>query len=308
MYLAPDLKTYILKSSLKFLLFFVFVSLSFISCEKDKGTDTSEPPRDMTQQYIAENDSIIEFMQTHFYNYDDFINLNATDSPEIVFDTIAGDNVDKIPIYNQVSTIEIDVKDENDNIVKHNLYYHVIREGVGESPTIADSVFVSYKGFLFDGNTFDSRKTPVWMEAKNLVKGFKEFLPLLKRGEIRINNDGTYDFLNFGIGFALFPSGLGYFQNGTTTIPAYSPLVFQINMMTLNRTDHDNDTVLTIIEDVDGDRDFENDDTDSDNIPNYRDDDDDGDGILTKDEYDKDGDGVADDTDGDGTPDYLDAD
>jgi FKBP-type peptidyl-prolyl cis-trans isomerase FkpA len=101
---------------------------------------------------------------------------------------------------------------------------------------------------------------------------------------------------------------LGYFQNGTTTIPAYSPLVFQINMMTLNRTDHDNDTVLTIIEDVDGDRDFENDDTDSDNIPNYRDDDDDGDGILTKDEYDKDGDGVADDTDGDGTPDYLDAD
>ena len=213
-----------------------------------------------------------------------------------------------MPIYNQVSTIEIDVKDENDNIVKHNLYYHVIREGVGESPTIADSVFVSYKGFLFNGNTFDSRKTPVWMEAKNLVKGFKESLPLIKRGEIRINNDGTYDFLNFGIGFVLFPSGLGYFQNGTTTIPAYSPLVFQINMMTLNRTDHDNDTVLTIIEDVDGDRDFENDDTDSDNIPNYRDDDDDGDGILTKDEYDKDGDGVADDTDGDGTPDYLDAD
>ena len=155
---------------------------------------------------------------------------------------------------------------------------------------------------------FNSDPASVWMEAKNLVKGFKESLPLLKRGEIRINNDGTYDFLNFGIGFALFPSGLGYFQNGTTTIPAYSPLVFQINMMTLNRTDHDNDTVLTIIEDVDGDRDFENDDTDSDNIPNYRDDDDDGDGILTKDEYDKDGDGVADDTDGDGTPDYLDAD
>ena len=89
LYLAPDLKTYILKSSLKFLLFFVsLISLSFISCEKDKGTDTSEPPRDMTQQYIAENDSIIEFMQTHFYNYDDFINLNATDSPDC-FLTIA---------------------------------------------------------------------------------------------------------------------------------------------------------------------------------------------------------------------------
>ena len=53
---------------------------------------------------------------------------------------------------------------------------------------------------------------------------------------------------------------------------------------------------------------FINDDTDSDNIPNYRDRDDDGDGILTKDEYDVDGDGVADDSDGDGIPDYLDND
>ena len=64
-------------------------------------------------------------------------------------------------------------------------------------------------------------------------------------------------------------------------------------MMTLNKTDHDNDTVLTIYEDIDGDSNFDNDDTDSDTIPNYYDPDDDGDGVLTKDEYDVDGDGLG---------------
>ena len=88
----------------------------------------------------------------------------------------------------------------------------------------------------------------------------------------------------------------------------YSPLIFQINLHTLNSTDHDADGILTIDEDLNGDNIFSNDDTDGDSIPNYRDRDDDGDGILTKDEYDQDGDGEADDTDGDGVPDYLDND
>jgi FKBP-type peptidyl-prolyl cis-trans isomerase FkpA len=104
------------------------------------------------------------------------------------------------------------------------------------------------------------------------------------------------------------PSGLGYFQNGTSIIPSYSPLIFSVEMITINVTDHDNDGVLTIDEDLDGDRDFENDDTDSDGFPNYRDNDDDGDGVLTKDELDKNNDGIIDDANGDGVPDYLDPD
>lgn len=72
-------------------------------------------------------------------------------------------------------------------------------------------------------------------------------------------------------------------------------------------TDDDNDSLLTINEDPDGDGNVLNDDTDVDSIPNYLDDDDDGDGILTIDEdVDGDGDVTNDDSDGDGTPDYLD--
>ena len=282
--------------------------LIFFSCKKDDTNNIDIPIKDLSEQYIIENDSIIQFMKTHFFNYSDFSNISSTDSPEIIFDSIIGDNLNKTPIYDQVSTLQISVKDANDNDVNHNLYYHVIRDGIGDNPTVADSVFVSYKGLLFDGSSFDSRKNPIWMEAKNLIRGFQEFLPLLKKGDVNVNNDGTYDFMDFGIGFVIFPSGLGYYQSGSANIPAYSPLIFQVNMMTLNRTDHDNDSVLTIDEDLNDDHNFNNDDTDSDNIPNYLDNDDDGDGILTINEYDKNGDGIADDSDGDGIPDYLDLD
>ena len=72
--------------------------------------------------------------------------------------------------------------------------------------------------------------------------------------------------------------------------------------------DDDGDSILTANEDVDADGDLTNDDTDMDGVPNYLDNDDDGDGILTiNEDADGDGDPTNDDTDMDGTPDYLDA-
>ncbi len=65
--------------------------------------------------------------------------------------------------------------------------------------------------------------------------------------------------------------------------------------------DDDGDGITTAAEDVDGDNDPTNDDTDGDGIPNYLDTDDDGDGIDTLLES------LSDD-DLDGTPDYLDTD
>ena len=116
--------------------------LIFFSCKKDDTNNIDIPIKDLSEQYIVENDSIIQFMKTHFFNYSDFSNISSTDSPEIIFDSIIGDNLNKTPIYDQVSTLQISVKDANDNDVNHNLYYHIIREGIGDNPTVADSVFV----------------------------------------------------------------------------------------------------------------------------------------------------------------------
>jgi len=73
--------------------------------------------------------------------------------------------------------------------------------------------------------------------------------------------------------------------------------------------DADQDGVPDLMEDVDGDGNPANDDTDFDGIPNFLDADDDGDTIPTLEE-DRDGNGqpADDDTDGDGLPDYLDVD
>jgi hypothetical protein len=71
----------------------------------------------------------------------------------------------------------------------------------------------------------------------------------------------------------------------------------------------DNDDVLAEDEDIDGNSDFTNDDTDGDTIADYIDFDDDNDGIKTADEdIDGDDNPMNDDTDGDGIPNYLDAD
>ena len=73
--------------------------------------------------------------------------------------------------------------------------------------------------------------------------------------------------------------------------------------------DLDCDGVLNVDEDLNGNSDYTDDDTDGDGIPNYLDKDDDNDGILTIfEDTDDDGTPNNDDTDGDGFKDYLDTD
>lgn len=74
-------------------------------------------------------------------------------------------------------------------------------------------------------------------------------------------------------------------------------------------TEDDNDGIPAALEDLNGNGNLEDDDTDGDELWNYIDADDDGDNVLTKDEdLDKDGNFENDDTDGDGIPNYLDDD
>ena len=81
----------------------------------------------------------------YFYNYDDFSNLTPNEGPEFIIDSISGDNLDKTPIYDQASSFQINVKDSDGNLFPHTAYYVILREGVGDNPTVADSVYVRYK-------------------------------------------------------------------------------------------------------------------------------------------------------------------
>ena len=81
---------------------------------------------------------------------------------------------------------------------------------------------------------------------------------------------------------------------------------------TTTLVEDDDDGIPAELEDINGNGDLTDDDTDGDGLPNYIDADDDGDNVLTKDEDpDPNGDNVLDDalnTDGDDTPNYLDPD
>lgn len=73
-------------------------------------------------------------------------------------------------------------------------------------------------------------------------------------------------------------------------------------------SDSDADGVIDLNEDLNGNNNLDDDDTDQDGTPNYLDTDDDGDGIDTIDEdYNNDGNPMNEDSDGDEIPDYLDA-
>ena len=84
-----------------------------------------------------------------------------------------------------------------------------------------------------------------------------------------------------GTAVAIMPSALGYYEVNRSR--EYAPWIFAIDLYTFAIADHDQDSVPTNEEGIDGNHHFTDDvdDSDGDGIPNYLDSDDDKDGILT---------------------------
>ena len=288
----------------KKLFFLVPVFLLFLQCKKE---DTTEPYaiRDYSEQVIVDQDLLETYLKTHTYNYEDF---NNESDVNIKLDTILDNNSSRVSLFEQASIKTIDVTNAEGEITSHNLYYIIAREGSNESPSVADSVYVAYNGILTDGSSFDNSKFPIWIDLANTIEGFREGVSELRTGKFTENSNGTIAYTSFGVGLFFIPSGIGYFENINSGIPEYSPLIFTVKLMTHTDTDHDNDGIISIFEDIDGDNKPFGDDSDGDNLWNMYDVDDDGDGILTVNEIDKNNDSIIDDTNNDGIPDYLDPD
>ena len=292
----------------KFYIYFSFIFILLLSCNKDDDNNTIVI-RDYSEQVVDDEQTIEEYLKSHFYNYEDFENSNSFEvNIKVRIDTITDVTANKTPLYDQVKIKTINVSNSEGIETPHRLYYIIAREGMVSKPSIVDSVYVTYKGMLTDNYVFDERKYPIWLDLASSLQGFREGVSELKSGEFKQNSNGTIEYSSFGVGLFFLPSGIGYFENITADIPEYSPLIFTVSLMTLVPTDHDNDGVLSINEDIDGDGSPFYDDTDNDNLWNMYDSDDDGDGTLTINELDKNNDGIIDDTDNDGIPDYLDPD
>ena len=286
----------------KKLLFLIPLFLILTQCKKDDD-DPEYVIREYSEQVNVDHQLLEDYLRTHTFNYEDFVNQINVD---VKIDTLSDFNSSRQSLYELANVKTINVTDSNGENVSHNLYYIIAREGINEKPSVADSVYIAYDGLLTDGYVFDNRKFPIWLDLANSLEGFREGVSELKTGNFTENSNGTISYSSFGVGIFFMPSGIGYFENTSSGIPEYSPLIFSVKLMTYAPTDHDNDGILSIFEDIDGDGKPFRDDSDGDNLWNMYDVDDDGDGILTINEIDKNNDNVIDDSDNDGIPDYLD--
>ena len=316
--------------------------LTIISCKKEDDGVVFVPIRDRGEEAIVAEEEIVAFLSSHFYNYEEFNAPPADFDFVIDIDTIAGENASKTPLIEQVSTKM--VQDRVDEDVTYTLYYLNVLQGEGESIAFPDIGTISYEGRnISDKSLFDASVTPVRFDLTQVVDGFQDALTEFNAasiGPLDEDGDGNVEYENFGVGAVFIPSGLAYFLEAPTSIGAYSQIYFSFKLYQAEVGDQDEDGIISIMEDLNGNGLEEDDDTDEDGFPNYFDADDDGDGTLSSEEVvsteyivnvgedepvlasnefetfrEIDEDGVITittvtltDTDGDGTPDYLDTD
>jgi len=303
------------RGTIFFLGLLLLISNAFSGCKKD-DEELTYTIRDRKEQYAAEKDSILSFLQSHTYIVDVYGNI-IIKPLEYSW---------QVSLYDQAEVVEMEDPEVEDLV--YEVYYIRVEEGTGDTITTTDNVLLSLKIYNFDLECFleQTELFPVWVNvwmpiASVRLLGLRYVLPRFRVGTYRANPDGTVTFEGKGIGMAVLPSGLAnyelaYMSNDGAVLSSYSPVVVTFKTLHIN-TDLDNDNVPNVVEDLNGNGDPTDDNTDKEleekynlpSYPNYVDADDDGDGLPTKDEdTNGNGDPTDDDDDGDGIPNYLDPD
>ena len=318
---------------MKYKLYILLITILLLgfSCGDDDDDGIIEVPEaDRTEQQVIDNDSLVSYLQSHYVDASLLSNNPTISFTEININQLPDDG--ELPNPNQNSLL-IDIVETLTTTyfdVEYEYYILKINQGGSEnSPNFSDKVRVSYEGTLMDDTVFDSSSTPVDFDLTSTIAGWGRVLPEFNLAEdFIINSDGTVTYNNPGIGIMFLPSGLGYYSAAAGSVPVYSNLIFKFKVFQSELNDHDFDNVPSHLEDINGDYDLTNDNSDDDTFADFVDSDDDNDGTLTIDEdlepdsdltVDRDGDGdptndigdgdpTNDDTDGDGIPNYLDPD
>ena len=289
----------VLMNKIKFYFILSMLSLALFSCSKNKDEEVT-PPREYSEQYPTDLKDIEEYLKTYYIE-------EVTTDFDIKISKIPTGGTQK-SIWEQ-TTYPLKFREVNLHGLKYKLYYLVLNEGIGESPSNVDAVFTAYKGDYLqqvtkDGVTtltvteFERSSNPQqFFQLTSVIRGWSEVFPLFKKGTYTSNSDGTVSYKDFGAGVVFIPSGLGYYNSGSGSIPSYAPLVFNVKLYEVQRNDQDGDGIPSYLEDLDGDGymySFTNttlyptkpttnpDDTDGDEVPDCFDVDDDGDNYTTK--------------------------
>ncbi|MBI1305335.1 MAG: FKBP-type peptidyl-prolyl cis-trans isomerase [Bacteroidetes bacterium] len=99
------------------------------------------------------------------------------------------------------------------------LQYKVIQQGTGVKPVDGDNVVTHYHGTFIDGKVFDSsvdRGQPSSFGVNQVIKGWTEALKLMPEGSKWM---------------LYIPYDLAYGPNGRGSIPPYSTLIFEVELI-----------------------------------------------------------------------------
>jgi FKBP-type peptidyl-prolyl cis-trans isomerase FklB len=114
-------------------------------------------------------------------------------------------------------------KNSNVKTLPSGLQYEVLKAGSGEKPTPTSKVTTHYHGTLTDGTIFDSsveRKEPASFPVNGVIKGWQEALPMM----------------NVGSKWKIYvPSALAYGARAVGKIPANSILIFEIELLSIDK-------------------------------------------------------------------------
>lgn len=124
--------------------------------------------------------------------------------------------IDQITAFIVQRGLDIDPRDSG-------LYFKEVEAGSGEYPVALDTVYVNYTGYFLSGILFDSNagSDPFSFVVDNVpypdvIGGWDEGLKLLREG---------------GEAVLIVPSWLGYGASGYYSIPGYTPLFFEIELL-----------------------------------------------------------------------------
>lgn len=289
----------------------LFLGLLVSNCKKDDDiTAKPDPVRDLKEVYTENIADIEVYLKNNYMKFDNGeVILDSIQNGEVsIWDqtnyplqstTMTNDTWELTkPITSAVSDYSQAKYLKINDAVEYKMYYVILNEGDGETPIPIDSVFTTYKGFNLKNEVFENNRNGLWSsypqtisEAKSginttLITGFRQSLSLIKTATGIIDNlDGTYSYENAGRVLVFIPSGLAYFNGGKgAKITKYAPIIFDIQLVSKFSRDHDNDGIPSLLEDLNGDGNYFNDDTDKDGIPDFLDEDDDGDGFATRQE------------------------
>lgn len=126
------------------------------------------------------------------------------------------DSQEKLMAYIQAEGISVDPTESG-------LYYVEVEAGKGKQPTPGQRVEVHYTGSLLDGTKFDSsldRGQPFvfTLGVGQVISGWDEGIALMRVG---------------GKAKLIIPSQLGYGERDMGSIPPHSPLIFDVELLSI---------------------------------------------------------------------------